>query len=195
MIKKNMMKYIENDGKNGKISVLPIERAYLLENGLADEENIVIGNISDRLGQTYMELANKESDEVIKQGMPASFLEEKISLLKLNLEEYLYVESDLFNIIQVDGLTLEVDSVFRKYDALFGFRAPKKQEQLIRAYFAEQLGDKATHSLMFNGQDGLWDVNFPIENVDGFTEDLTVAETLELFYQFMFELGKKLEEK
>lgn len=98
-----MMKYIENDGKNGKISVLPIERAYLLENGLADEENIVIGNISDRLGQTYMELANKESDEVIKQGMPASFLEEKISLLRLNLEEYLYVESDLFNIIQVDG--------------------------------------------------------------------------------------------
>ncbi len=195
MIKKNMMKYIENDGKNGKISVLPIERAYLLENGLADEENIVIGNISDRLGQTYMELANKESDEVIKQGMPASFLEEKISLLRLNLEEYLYVESDLFNIIQVDGLTLEVDSVFRKYDALFGFRAPKKQEQLIRAYFVEQLGEEATYSLMFNGQDGLWDVNFPIENVDGFTEDLTVAETLELFYQFMFELGKKLEEK
>ena len=195
MIKKNMMKYIENDGENGKISVLPFESAYLLENALEDEENIIIGTISNRLGQPYMELANKESDEVIKQGMPASFLEEKISLLKLNLEEYLYVEADLFTIIQVDGLTLEVDSVFRKYDALFGFRAPKKQEQLIRAYFVEQLGEEATYSLMFNGQDGLWDVNFPIENVDGFTEDLTVAETLELFYQFMFELGKKLEEK
>jgi len=195
VIKKNMMKYIENDGENGKISVLPFESAYLLENALEDEENIIIGTISNRLGQPYMELANKESDEVIKQGMPASFLEEKISLLKLNLEEYLYVEADLFTIIQVDGLTLEVDSVFRKYDALFGFRAPKKQEQLIRAYFVEQLGEEATYSLMFNGQDGLWDVNFPIENVDGFTEDLTVAETLELFYQFMFELGKKLEEK
>ncbi|MFP7470339.1 branched-chain amino acid aminotransferase [Niallia taxi] len=195
MIKANMMKYIEKNATNSKISVLPLERAYVLENELAKEENIAVSELTDRLGQTYMELANKESDEVVKDNLPASFLNDKISLLKANLEEYLYIESDLFDIIQVEGLTLEVDSVFRKYDALFGFKAPKKQEGVIRAYFAEQLGEENSYSLMFNGQDGLWDVNLPIENVAGFTEDLTIAQALELFYQFMFGLGKKLEEK
>ncbi|MDE5053036.1 hypothetical protein [Niallia taxi] len=195
MINKNMKKYLESKSENEKIAALSVEKAYLLENGLAAEEGIVIVSFSEKLGEFYMELANKESDETVKEGLSASFLEEKISLLKTNLDEYLYVETDLFDMIQVDGLTLEVDSVFRKYDGLFGFRAPKKQEQVIRSYFSEKLGSETPYSLMFNNQDGLWDVNLPIEYMEGFTEELSVAAALELFYSFMFALGSLLDEK
>ncbi|TRZ38230.1 hypothetical protein CEQ21_22785 [Niallia circulans] len=195
MINKNMKKYLESKAENEKIAALPVEKAYLLENELAAEDRILIASLPEKLGDFYMELANKESDETVKEGLSASFLEEKISLLKTNLDEYLYVETDLFDMIQVDGLTLEVDSVFRKYDGLFGFRAPKKQEQVIRSYFANTLGSETPYSLMFNNQDGLWDVNLPIEYIEGFTEELSVAATLELFYSFMFALGSLLDEK
>lgn len=74
-----------------------------------------------------MERSNKESEELISEENSA-FLSQPIEYLKKNKDEFLYFESQWFELIGVEALSLEVDDVFGTYNAMFGLKFQKKWE-------------------------------------------------------------------
>jgi len=197
MLKKQIQTYIGEQAKtDGPIFFFSEEKNYLLSHQLIEEEKIEETNTPARFASLYLELANKETDESLNADMNAPFLQTKINYLAEKLEEYLYIETDAFSIIGVESLSLEVDSVFRTYEGIFGLKAPKKTEGAIRSFFEKTLeGDDITYNLMFNAQDGLWDVNLPIEAIPGFSAEMSIGDAIKLIYLFLFQLGEELEGK
>jgi len=96
--------------------------------------------------------------------------------------------------ISTESFILEVDSVFKSYELLLGLQLQKKFEKDIRSFIEDALeGDNIRYSLMFNGQEGLWEVNLPLEKINGFNKEMTVSEAIKLAYLFLFDLNKSLD--
>ncbi|MFT8322697.1 MAG: hypothetical protein ABF649_17640 [Bacillus sp. (in: firmicutes)] len=197
MIKKQMQRYIDNQEnklQTGKYAFLPEEGTYIEKQSLLEKTEISIAELSERFQPIYIEIAHKESDDSIQENIDNSFLSEKISYLEKNLDHYLYMETAAFDIIRIDALTIEVDSVFRTYEVMFGLHLPKKLEKSIRSYFDQALVEKElTYNLLFNNQEGLWEVNFPIEGLSTFSKEIKVFEALQLIYLFLFRMEEKIE--
>ncbi|PKC52343.1 protoporphyrinogen oxidase [Rhizophagus irregularis] len=122
------------------------------------------------LEDLYIERCNKETEEVISQEA-AAFLTTPVKHLKQNLNEFLYIESPAFDPIKTDAITLELDDVFKTYMVLLGFKVQKK------------------HS------DGLWDLNIPLDFIEGFKEELTISEVIEITYNFLLGLTQTIEQQ
>ncbi|PKG22956.1 branched-chain amino acid aminotransferase [Niallia nealsonii] len=197
MLKKQMQIYIEQQTKtNGSLFFFSEEKKYLLGHSFVVEKELEEKNTAERFPNIYLELASKETDETIEENVDSTFLATEIHYFEKKIEEYLYVESDAFVIVGVESLSLEVDSVFRTYEGIFGLKIPKKAEGAIRSFFEKTLeGNHTTYNLMFNAQDGMWDVNLPIEAIPGFSNQMNIGDVLQLIYLFLFQLGEELEKK
>ncbi|WP_077213324.1 branched-chain amino acid aminotransferase [Bacillus dakarensis] len=137
---------------------------------------------------SYIERSNKETEEKISSES-ADFLEKSIQYLKKEMNEFIYIEDELFDKIGVDGVSLEVDDLFHTYDVMLGLKLPKKQENTIRTYLNNALkGEDIKFDLMFDGQDGLWNLNFTLDYVDGFREDMSILEAYRAIYQLLSSL-------
>lgn len=111
----------------------------------------------------------------------AAFLSQPLAYLKINKSEFLYIESSWFDLIGVETLSLEVDDVFGTYNALFSLKFQKKMGNVLKAYLNKELqGVIGIYSLMFNQGDGLWDVNFSLNSVEGFKEEMSLGDALSL---------------
>jgi len=140
------------------------------------------------LSEVYIERCDKDSEDVIAQEQ-ASFLTKPLTHLKQHMNEFIYVESNEFEPIKTDSLSLEVDDVFITYMVLFGFKVQKKHSAVIKTYLEENLhGENIYSSMMFSGEDGLWDINLPLDNMEGFHEDMTIQEAIELINSFLGKL-------
>ena len=123
------------------------------------------------------------------------FLEQPLDYLKKNINEFVYMESQWFELIGVDAICLEVDDLFGKYEALLGLKLQKKFNNAIRAYLQATLkGEEAKFALLFNAEDGLWNVNISLNDIEGFREDLSIGEAYQLIYYFLFKLIETVEE-
>ncbi|MFP3723034.1 branched-chain amino acid aminotransferase [Niallia circulans] len=194
MLKSEMNKYIEEckSQNGGKVVLFEEEMNYVRKVGLADD-HMVMEQTAERFSDLYMELANKETDEVVQENAQERILEDTVDYLERNIDIYLYVETKAFDIVSVDSMSLEVDSVFGTYEVLCGLKSPKKTEKEIRAFMENQLiGDDTSFHLMFNGNDGVWDVNFPLEKINGFHKEMQIGDALKLAYLFLFSLNEKL---
>ncbi|WP_284561528.1 branched-chain amino acid aminotransferase [Bacillus sp. T2.9-1] len=188
-----MKNHLEKAQKEGKVVLFEEELNYVRKEELLTEDNIVVGTTAERFSDLYMELANKETDEVVQENIDAIFLKEEVQYFEKNIDVYLYVETKAFEVIGVDSLSLEVDSVFKTYEVLCGLKAPKKKEKEIRSFMEEHLsGDETNYQLMFNGNDGIWDVNFSLEKVNSFHKNMEIGEALKLAYAFLFALQGSL---
>lgn len=163
---------------------------YLL---LPDHVSIEEKDPESRFLDAYIERSDKESEEVI-QVEDESFLKQPIGYLKKQMNEFIYLESNWFELIGVDAISLEVDDVFGTYDVMLGLKLQKKLESLIKAALNESLQDEAKFDLMFSSDDGLWNLNFDLDSVEGFKEDMTIGEAFQLIYQFLFKLVAAVEE-
>lgn len=185
---------MNNHKVDGKIALYKEEVSFYIEKGIVSQEEIVEVKDEKRFSDLYLELANKETDELIVDEVEASFLNDQIHYLETNLDQYIYVESSAFQMISTESFILEVDSVFKSYELLLGLQLQKKFEKDIRSFIEDALeGDNIRYSLMFNGQEGLWEVNLPLENVKGFNKEMTVSEAIKLAYLFLFDLNKSLD--
>jgi len=194
LLKSKIEKYMNNHKVDGKIALYKEEVAFYIEKGIVSQEEIVEVKDEKRFSDLYLELANKETDELIVDEVEASFLNDQIHYLETNLDQYIYVESSAFQMISTESFILEVDSVFKSYELLLGLQLQKKFEKDIRSFIEDALeGDNIRYSLMFNGQEGLWEVNLPLENVKGFNKEMTVSEAIKLAYLFLFDLSKSLD--
>lgn len=138
-------------------------------------------NFSD----AYIERCDKETENMIKNET-AAFLSQPLAYLKNNKQEFIYLESKLFDEIGVEAVSLEVDDVFGTYDVMLGLKLQKKFDKLLKEYLNEHHnGDEAKFDLMFSQEDGLWNLNFALNYVEGFKEDMLLSEAFIMIYQFL----------
>ena len=136
----------------------------------------------------YIERCSKETETMIANES-SSFLNQPIIYLKEHKNEFIYVESALFDDIGVEGISLEVDDVFGTYDVMLGLKLQKKFDKVLREHLNSSLdGYDSKFDLMFSQDDGLWDLNFALNYVAGFQEDMSIGDAFQLIHHFLFNL-------
>ena len=112
--------------ENAPVSLFPIEKEYAVKQGLITEQT----EINDKEWNfPVIERCLKETEEVIKEENE-SFMNEPVSYFSKNVDEFLYVESEAFDTVGVDGIAFEMDDVFETYTVLFGLKVTKKMGYL-----------------------------------------------------------------
>ncbi len=144
------------------------------------------------LSEVTIERCDKETEDVISKE-ETSFLSTSLNHVKQFPNEFLYIESPAFEQIKVDAISLELDDVFKTYTALLGFKMQKKHTAAIKNYLNENLkGENKYFSASFSGDEGIWDLNIPLDYIEGFTEEMTIGEALSLTYQLIETLVKEI---
>ncbi|AUO12374.1 hypothetical protein [Priestia megaterium] len=197
MLQSNIQTYIEKEMnvQGQSLSLYQEEKEYALQKELVPQ-NLMIEEkeASLRFKDSYIERVDKETDELIAEESPLSFLDTPISYLKEHRSEFLYVESKWFEFIKLDGCSFEVDDVFGTYKVLTGLHMQKKFGSLLKQFFAKELNESPTSvQLLFNDKDGLWDVNIELDAIKEFNEKMSIGEALVLTYRFFFHLVEYVE--
>ncbi|MED4139266.1 hypothetical protein P4652_13640 [Priestia megaterium] len=197
MLQSNIQTYIEKEMnvQGQSLSLYQEEKEYALQKELVPQ-NLMIEEkeASLRFKDSYIERVEKESDELIAEESPLSFLDTPISYLKEHRSEFLYIESKWFEFIKLDGCSFEVDDVFGTYKVLTGLHMQKKFGSLLKQFFAKELNESPTSvQLLFNDKDGLWDVNIELDAIKEFNEKMSIGEVLVLTYRFFFHLVEYVE--
>ncbi|RHW43391.1 branched-chain amino acid aminotransferase [Neobacillus notoginsengisoli] len=188
MLKTNMEKLLK---RNEPLFAEEIE--YAEKQGLIEEGAMTKRNSAERFKDAYIELSDKETEQTVSKG-GADLVQQPVSYLKKNLNEFLYVESQWFELVDADAVVLEVDDVFRNYQALLGIKIQKKYGERLNQLLQEKFGfAKKDYSLMFDGGEGIWNFNFSLEALKDFNEERTISETLNLVYRFLFDLAQEVE--
>lgn len=171
-----------------------IEKYEIVSDDLRETFIFVENDSITRFHDAYIERGAKETEEMIAIETSA-FLDKPVQYFKEHKEEFLYVESKWLELLGVDAVSFEVDYVFGTYNAMLGLRLQKKYEKLIRMYLNQELkGDTIQFHLMFNQADGLWDLNFSLDYLQDFKEEITIGEAFCLIYRFLFSLVEAVEE-
>ena len=197
MLQSNIQTYIEKEMnvQGQSLSLYQEEKEYALQKELVPQ-NLMIEEkeASSRFKDSYIERVDKETDELIAEESPLSFLDTPLSYLKEHRSEFLYVESKWFEFIKLDGCSFEVDDVFGTYKVLTGLHMQKKFGSVLKQFFAKELNESPTSvQLLFNDKDGLWDVNIELDAIKEFNEKMSIGEALVLTYRFFFHLVEYVE--
>ncbi|MDM5334330.1 branched-chain amino acid aminotransferase [Ureibacillus composti] len=141
------------------------------------------------LTNALIERCDKESEEVISKE-DISFLSTSLNHFKQNRNEFLYIESPEFEPVNIDAVSLELDDVFETYMILLGLKVQKKYLNTIKTFLDENLfGEELkNYSAAFSNEDGLWELNIPINYMDGFKEEMSIEEALNLSVNFIHSL-------
>ena len=155
-----------------------------------------IGNEKDVTAlfqNAYIERCDKETENFISEEA-VGFLEQPITYLKQHNDEYVYMEVDSLEAVRTDGITMEVDDVFGTYNMMIGLKLVKKKEAQIKQYLEANLtGEGPKFAMLFNQQDGLWDLNFTLDYVEGFNENMKFGEVILTVQQFLSQLIDSME--
>lgn len=141
-----------------------------------------------RFGDVYIEHVDKESEEMI-QTESSSFLNTPLTYAKSHQKEFIYIESKWFDVVKVDGLAIEWDEVFQTYTVLFGLKRPKKDTGVLKEMLSQLNGAQ----LQFNGQDGLFDVNVQLLELEEVHEEMPLTDVISAVYRFLFRMILQLE--
>ncbi|MFZ7944543.1 branched-chain amino acid aminotransferase [Neobacillus sp. 19] len=147
-----------------------------------------------RFAEAYIERCDKETENMIKNETSA-FLSEPLDYLKKHKNEFIYLESKWFEDVSVDSISIEADDVFGTYDVMLGLKLQKKFEKMIKDQLNASLqNEEAKFDLLFSQEDGLWNLNFALNFVEGYTEQLSIGEAFELIYRFLLHLVEVVKE-
>ncbi|WP_256238356.1 branched-chain amino acid aminotransferase [Bacillus sp. EB600] len=183
---------------NVKVELFNEELNYSIIHQLIPEDvqekiSFVEKNADLRLSNAYIERCDKETEEMISKE-ESDFLKQPLEFLKKHKNEFIYFESEWLDLIGVDAISLEADDVFGTYDVMLGLKLQKKYETVLREQLNRFLsGEEPKFDLVFNHDDGLWDLNFTLNYVAGFKNELSVGETFLMIYRFLFNLVDQVE--
>ncbi|WP_040208890.1 hypothetical protein [Neobacillus jeddahensis] len=196
MLKERINQYIKEQKTNqgdAKISIFPEEKEYIEKNKLDEALSFIERDPNNRFEDAYMERCDKETENMLKNES-SSFLQEPLTYLKEHKNEFIYIESKWFDFVHVDAISLEADDVFGTYDVMLGLKLQKKYEKVIKEQLDANLhGDEAKFDLIFSHDDGLWNLNFALNYVEGFDEEMTIGKAFQLIYHFLFKLVEAVE--
>lgn len=191
MLRKRLLQYIEE--MNGSVALFPQEKEFAVKHGILEADKIVTRESGSRFEEAYIERCEKETEELIAQET-FIFLDQPITYLKKQKNEFVFLELDWFDVIGVEAVSIEVDDVFGTYDAMLGLKLQKKYRSQIEDYLDNALKGQSSYDLLFNGEDGLWDLNLTLNDLPDFHEGLSMLATYELIYDFLFHLLQKVDE-
>lgn len=145
--------------------------------------------MDEKFQHVYIEICHKETEETVAVE-EHSFLTTPLTYLKANKDWFIFIDwRELSELGVPDGLSIEMDDVFLTYEALFGLKMAKKEEKNIRSFFDERLeGEGIKYSLLFDQTDGVWNVNFTLNRLVGFNEEMTLKETLTVIHSLLVNL-------
>jgi hypothetical protein len=198
MLETGMRKFVTDQVKviegTKTIECYQEEKNYLEKNQLISEDfKTEVRPASERFTEAYIERSDKETEEFIGEEK-AEFLQKPITYFKEHKNEFMYMESQWFELVGVDAVSFEVDDVFGTYNVMIGLKLQKKIAAPITSFFENQLGgEEAKFELMFDGNEGIWNVNFALNDLIGFDETMTIAEAYSLIYQFLFNLAEAVD--
>ncbi|WP_421385089.1 hypothetical protein ACOJQI_10085 [Bacillus salacetis] len=196
MLTKSIKTYIEEEMKDGKIALFSDESEFAQKHALLPEGTAIeLLDDSVRFHDALIERVDKETEELVKTEETPAFLETPVNFVKQHVNEFLYIDSKWFDIIRIDGLTIEVDDVFGHYSVLTGLKQQKKNAVELKSILADKLHGEDKVQLMWNDKDGLFDVNLSIDKLDGFNENESLGRNLQLIYHFFFAVLQELEAK
>ena len=196
MLKQQLEQYIAEllQTEPPKIELYKEEKQYAEKHQLLPAGVEVVVNDASRFSDAYLERCEKDTVALIIVET-SKFLDEKINHLKTHIEEFLYVESNSFDLVGVDAISLEVDDVFKTYTAMFGLQMKKKYESQVKEYLDANLtGEAGKYSVVFSGKDGLFDLNFALDYATGFNEEMTFLEAYDFIYSFIFSMVAEIED-
>jgi len=192
-----MKQYISSElmSEKHKVEIYQEEREFIKKYELISNDITLIEKDSKtRFLDAYIERCNKETEETLAIESFA-FLEQPIDYLQKHKNEFLYLESNWLELIGVDAISLELSDVFGTYDVMVGLQLQKKFERSLKENLSKELvGDEARFELIFNQKDGMWDLNFALNYVEGFNEEMSLEEAFRLIYRFIFKLVERIEE-
>lgn len=193
MFKEQLVERIKQAKDNGELLFIE-ELNYAKKQEIIDEKEVNVLDTKKRFFDSYIERGDKETENFLGTESASEFFEQPITYFKQHINEFVYVESVWFDQLNVESLSFEVDDLFRTYDCLIGLKQPKKKEKEIKAYFMSIFtSDEARLSPMFNQKDGLWEINFTLDYIEGFSEDMKIGEAFSLIYKVLFDLIIELE--
>lgn len=197
MLHKQMKNFISSElmSEEKQVAVYQEEKEYIEKYKLISTDvTLLEKDPKTRFLEAYIERCNKETEETLSKESFA-FLENPINYLQKHKNEFLYLESTWLDLIGVDAISFEVNDVFGTYDVMVGLKLQKKFETSLKENLSKDLhGDEAKFELMFNQSDGLWDLNFALNYVKGFKEEMSLEEAYRLIYRFLFKLVERIEE-
>jgi len=196
MLQKQMKNYIsELMSKEKQAALYQEEKEYIEKYELiSNDVTLIEKEPTTRFREAYIERCDKETEETLSKESFA-FLEHPIDYLQQHKNEFLYFESEWLELIGVDAIAFEVNDVFGTYDVMVGLKLQKKFETSLKEKLRKELhGDEAKFELMFNQGDSLWDLNFALNYVNGFKEEMSLEEAYRLIYRFLFKLVERTEE-
>lgn len=197
MIKQKLKKHIHEALKEDSTTVELYEEeieAATKYDLLSNDVKVIQKDNGSRYNHGYVERTEKDSLAlVLVETM--DFLQEEITVLQKHPNEFVYIESFLFDMLGIDAISLEIDDVFQTYTALLGLQIPRKYEQALKQYLDTHLsGDEGRFSIAYSAKDQLWDINFSLSYVEGFSEHMTLQEACTLAYLFTFSMVASLED-
>ncbi len=195
MLKKSLENYISETVKEDNvIELFQEEKEYAEKNHLLGEEVIIKERSEDtRFLTAYIERGDKETEEFLGEENP-KFLNQSIDYFKKNKNEFMYLESEWFGLLRVDAVSFEADDVFGTYDVMLGLKLQKKYEAALKNRLKASLKEEeAKFDVMFDANEGLWNVNFALNDVAGYKEDMTIQQAYILIYRFLFSLVEAVE--
>ncbi|CAM3999948.1 branched-chain amino acid aminotransferase [Mesobacillus thioparans] len=191
MLKNQVEKYIAS--KNGIVELHIGIKEYAERNGLLQGKEAKVLESGSLFDNAYIERGDKETEEFLGEESSA-FLEQSISYFKDKKNEFIYMESNWFELIGVDAISFENDDVFGTFDVMLGLKLQKKHGPAITKYLDEMLPETG-YDLMFDGNEGLWSLNFALNGLDRYREDLSIREAYSLIYSFLFKMAESIEKQ
>lgn len=132
-----------------------------------------------------VERCHKETEETLAVEQ-AAFLQQPITYFKKEIEQFLYVGAEEFSAAKMDAVVIEFDEMFKVHTALFGLAIQKKYSQALKTFLRDNLkGMLGSSSAMFNGDEGLWEINIAFEAMEGFTGEETIEHAIEKLVAFV----------
>jgi hypothetical protein len=132
-----------------------------------------------------VERCHKETEQTLAVEQ-AAFLQQPITYFKKEIEQFLYIGANEFETVKMDAVVIEFDEMFKVHTALFGLAIQKKYSQALKTYLRDNLkGMLGSSSAMFNGDEGLWEVNIAFEAMEGFTGEETIEQAIEKLIAFV----------
>lgn len=188
-VKKLMTDSVQTVGGEKIIELYPESKEFAEKNSLLEDGiKLVEKDANERFDGAYIERGDKENEEFLGEEN-SSFLDQPITYFKTHKNEFMYMEDSSFELVSVDAVSFEVDDVFGTYNVMHGLKLQKKYGEAIKTFFASEMkAENSRVDLMFDANEGLWNVNFALNNVEGFNEDMNIRAAYDSIYRLLFKL-------
>ncbi|MDQ0411869.1 branched-chain amino acid aminotransferase [Mesobacillus stamsii] len=191
MLKNQVEKYLAT--QDGSVDLPNVMREFAKQQGLIEGKETKMIDSGSLFAQAYIERGDKETEDFLgKESF--DFLEQPITYFKDRKNEFMYIESKWFDLIGVDAVSFEKDEVFGTYDVMLGLKRQKKLAPAIKVYLEQHLREDG-YDLLFDGDEGIWSLNFALNGLEGYKESLTIKEAFSLIYDFLFRMVESIEQK